>query len=175
LASEDETFESMQAESSEFDLSSLDLENLDDLEGLEDTTFYYGDAAPDIELEIEVLYPEDGEEVEAREDIEFYGQLFGGLPPYEYEWDFGDESPISNELMPTHSYDDTGTYTVTFTVTDNKNTVETQTFDLVITEASGPPSNGDETSAGSPITVFIIIIAIIAIIGVVAVVIIVRR
>jgi PKD repeat protein len=36
-----------------------------------------------------------------------------------YEWDFGDDSPVSTEENPTHQYDENGDYTVTLTVTND--------------------------------------------------------
>ena len=42
-----------------------------------------------------------------------------------YEWDFGDGSPTSSETNPTHVYEEAGDYTVTLTVTDNREGVDT--------------------------------------------------
>lgn len=35
---------------------------------------------------------------------------------YTYEWDFGDGSPVSNEMLPVYSYTDPGIYDVTLTI-----------------------------------------------------------
>ena len=34
-----------------------------------------------------------------------------------YEWDFGDGTPVSTELNPTHTYTDEVSYTITLTAT----------------------------------------------------------
>jgi PKD repeat protein/glucose/arabinose dehydrogenase/plastocyanin len=39
-------------------------------------------------------------------------------PSFEYEWDFGDGSPTSDEEDPTHTYEEPGTYEATLSVTD---------------------------------------------------------
>ncbi len=39
-------------------------------------------------------------------------------PTITYTWDFGDGSPQSNAINPTHEYGSNGTYTVTLTITD---------------------------------------------------------
>ena len=39
-------------------------------------------------------------------------------PGFEYEWDFGDGSPVSSDPDPTHTYTEVGAYTATLTVTD---------------------------------------------------------
>jgi uncharacterized membrane protein len=49
--------------------------------------------------------------------ITLIGLAFGGLPPYQYHWDFGDGN-TSAEINPTHTYAVAGNYTVTFTITD---------------------------------------------------------
>lgn len=53
------------------------------------------------------------------EDVTF---TFTGTPgdaPTTYEWNFGDGSPISNDINPIHQYDTPGSYTITLTITDN--------------------------------------------------------
>lgn len=52
------------------------------------------------------------------ESIQFQGSATGGLEPYTFQWDFGDGF-TSDEQNPEHTYDDIGTYDVTFTVTDS--------------------------------------------------------
>ncbi|MBN2156230.1 MAG: PKD domain-containing protein [Candidatus Lokiarchaeota archaeon] len=52
------------------------------------------------------------------EEIQFTFTGNTGNTPVEYEWDFGDESPTSDEQNPIHIYLDDGTYTVSLKVTD---------------------------------------------------------
>lgn len=52
------------------------------------------------------------------EEIQFEGTVFGGVEPYTYEWDFGDET-TSDVEDPLHAYETAGVYTVNFTVTDS--------------------------------------------------------
>ena len=47
------------------------------------------------------------------------GLAFGGVPPYQYLWDFGDGNS-STEINPTHTYTIAGNYTALFNVTDSK-------------------------------------------------------
>lgn len=50
--------------------------------------------------------------------IQFEGSAAGGEPPYTWHWDFGDGA-TSDIQNPTHTYDGSGEYIVTLTVTDN--------------------------------------------------------
>lgn len=49
--------------------------------------------------------------------VEFTGQAFKGLEPYEFFWIFGDESS-SQSQSPVHIYSQPGTYTAVFKVSD---------------------------------------------------------
>jgi outer membrane protein assembly factor BamB len=53
----------------------------------------------------------------AQQPVTLTGLAFGGIPPYQYLWDFGDGT-TSTELNPTHTYATGGNYTVTFTIID---------------------------------------------------------
>jgi hypothetical protein len=57
----------------------------------------------------------------AREDegIQFQSTISGGFSPYTYAWNFGDGG-TSSEETPVHAYTDTGVYTVTLSVKDDK-------------------------------------------------------
>ena len=54
---------------------------------------------------------------EVKEDIEFLGYAEGGIPPYNWSWDFGDGN-TSYEQNPLHNYSTKGVYVVNLTVTD---------------------------------------------------------
>jgi outer membrane protein assembly factor BamB len=63
--------------------------------------------------------------------ITLTGLAFGGIPPYQYLWDFGDGN-TSTEINPTHTYAMAGTNTVTFTVTDSDGNVSMDTALITI-------------------------------------------
>ncbi|RLF38321.1 MAG: hypothetical protein DRN00_04490 [Thermoplasmata archaeon] len=71
------------------------------------------------------------------EEIQFYGDAYGGTPPYSWHWDFGDGAS-SNERNPKHAYWKEGTYTVTLTVTDGKGISSTDTTKAIVD--STPPT-----------------------------------
>jgi hypothetical protein len=56
--------------------------------------------------------------------IQFYADVSGGFSPYTYEWDFGD-GDTSTEANPFHIYNESGDFTVSLKVTDDKGTSET--------------------------------------------------
>jgi chitodextrinase len=53
------------------------------------------------------------------DSVGFGVQIYGGISPYSYLWDFGD-SGTSLEARPWHTYSSAGNYTVSVTVTDDK-------------------------------------------------------
>jgi len=53
----------------------------------------------------------------AEEPIAFIGSASGGIEPYTWLWDFGDED-TSDEQNPNHTYNEPGEYNATLTVTD---------------------------------------------------------
>ncbi len=69
--------------------------------------------------------------------VQFTGIAFGGLPPYTYQWNFGDGNS-SDVLEPSHLYRDVGTYNVTFTITDSEGNSSTDITTATITY--GPPT-----------------------------------
>jgi PKD repeat protein len=68
--------------------------------------------------------------------VSFTGTVQGGVPPYSYSWDFGDGSSISTVQNPSHTYADSGTYTVTLTILDSRSNRATSTLTIVV--GSGP-------------------------------------
>ena len=74
--------------------------------------------------------------VKAGEEVEFYGRIAGGFPPYSYEWNFGDGNTNTSEA-PTHAYKSAGSYTVSLTVTDDRGNTDTETRSDYITVLPG--------------------------------------
>jgi len=82
----------------------------------------------DISLPYEICYgpleatisanPESGD---APLTVQFNSYVNKGVPPYHYDWDFGDGTPHSNLENPTHIYSSTGLYYAYLKVTDSNN------------------------------------------------------
>ncbi len=62
-------------------------------------------------------------------------------------WTFGDGSPASSEIAPTHLFLRTGTFTVRLTVTDDRGATGTETIQISVTEAPVAVINVDRTAA----------------------------
>lgn len=73
-----------------------------------------------------------------------------------YHWDFGDGS-MADLQNPTHIYLHEGTYTVTFTVTDNNASIGSSTLQISVSPPSNYPPNAsiivDRTFGVAPLTV----------------------
>jgi PKD repeat protein len=80
------------------------------------------------------------------EEIQFTGTVFGGIPPYEYHWDFGDGN-TSDEQNPKHSYSQVGIYTATFNVTDDEGNFSSDNATVTIEE---PPPIPPEVKITKP-------------------------
>jgi len=92
---------------------------------------YLADLAPNRPLEImEPFAPPTGYEGQT---IQFKGNVipFTGVPPYTYQWDFGDGS-TSTQHNPTHIYTKEGVYTYTLTVTDNASATTSRSDGIII-------------------------------------------
>ena len=63
----------------------------------------------------------------------FTATIKGGIPPYTINWDFGDQK-TSQENNPTHIYNSPGVYTITVTVTDNRQKTATDTATITVEE-----------------------------------------
>jgi len=62
---------------------------------------------------------------------DFSVTVSGGIGEYTYEWNFGDDS-TSEAATPTHTFTTPGTYTVTVTVWDELENMQTCSFELVV-------------------------------------------
>jgi PKD repeat protein len=77
--------------------------------------------------------------------------------PTSWEWDFGDESPVSNDQYPEHTYEEAGLFTVTLTATNEAGSDEETKVDYI--EAITPPQapaadfSADILSGFVPLTV----------------------
>ena len=135
------------------------------------TDSYYSDntetGEPTLTVDIGDIY-----EGKAGESISFTASVENGIPPYEFQWDFGDDEN-SEEQNPSHVFNEEGTYDILLMVTDNESNYGFDNATVVIS-ASG--NNNDKSdSSGSGLTIFIVLIAIIVIAGVAVVVYIIRK
>ena len=73
------------------------------------------------------------------DDIEFDGMATGGVPPYEFLWDYGDGNTSDGDPHPTHNYANGGNYTVILTVTDSENNTANDTTWALINGPPNPP------------------------------------
>ena len=51
-----------------------------------------------------------------------------------YLWDFGDATPTSTEIAPSHVFENSGVYSVSFTVTDDAGESDTETIEITVEE-----------------------------------------
>lgn len=92
---------------------------------------YLSDICPNPPLKINNAYaPSIGY---VRVPVQFTGSIASltGQPPYEYHWDFGDNS-TSMHLKPAHIYYKPGVYTYIFTVTDQVGDTDNKTGTITI-------------------------------------------
>ena len=95
------------------------------------------DETPPPPLEVDAGGPYEGI---VGEPIQFTGIVEGGVPPYVFEWDFGDTT-TSTEQSPAHAYLTAGTYEAIFTVVDTLNTVARDTATVTIRTSDTTPPN----------------------------------
>jgi hypothetical protein len=69
-------------------------------------------------------------------ELDFTGSFtdVGTLDTHTIEWDFGDGNTDSGSLTTSHTYDSSGTYTVTLTVTDDDTGVGTDTLEVIVAD-----------------------------------------
>ena len=85
--------------------------------------------------------------------VQFTGNATGGLPPYSYEWRFGDGS-TSAEQNPTHTYHSSDVFIVNFQVTDSLGTSVLAMTTANISSDTIPPSITLVTPAPKMLYVF---------------------
>ena len=76
---------------------------------------------------------------EIAEPIQFSGNAENGTLPYEFHWDFGDGNS-SEEQNPIYSYENSGNYTATLTVTDGDDISIRDSTWVLIGGDNNPPS-----------------------------------
>ena len=72
------------------------------------------------------------------ESVSFTGSATGGIPPYQWDWDFDDGTSHSTQQNPTHQFNNKGQYTVTLTVTDDNDKNDTDTVVITVNENLPP-------------------------------------
>lgn len=77
-----------------------------------------------------------GRNVTGGNNVYFNVEIAGGFAPYSYKWDFGDGSTSTDE-SPVHSYNSTGKFSVSVTVTDDKGNTAADIRNNYITVQSG--------------------------------------
>jgi PKD repeat protein len=83
--------------------------------------------------------------------VMFTDESTGGIKPYRYNWDFGDNS-TSRSQNPTHYYAGAGNYTVTLTVTDSAGRVASKSRTITVALGATTASASSNTSAKAPTT-----------------------
>ncbi|GAI25104.1 unnamed protein product, partial [marine sediment metagenome] len=91
--------------------------------------------------------------VKEGEKVEFEGRIYGGFPPYSYEWDFGD-GETSTSAYPVHAYKSTGEYTVSLKVTDDRGNTNTWTRDGYIVVRPGWSAGNITSTAWNGLVTF---------------------
>jgi len=94
------------------------------------------DETPPPPLEVDADGPYEGI---VDEQVQFIGNVTGGVPPYDFHWDFGDNKTASQQ-SPTHAYSNEGVYVADFTVTDNtgKQANDTAAVTIILLDTKPP-------------------------------------
>jgi PKD repeat protein len=78
--------------------------------------------------------------------FEFQANITDGAPPYSYNWDFGDGSEGSDEQTVEHTFEEAGTYDVSFVVTDADNEEASNSIEISVEEPPPPPPSPPTTT-----------------------------
>jgi len=116
-------------------------------DGIGDTSYIIPNASQDIYPLMQPVKPFallaiiHGQDGVIDQEIYFESEVSGGLPPYEWHWDFGDGN-TSDVKDPVHIFKKSGNYTITLTVNDSddssaQNTIIV-TIDQLKVNAYGP-------------------------------------
>lgn len=71
---------------------------------------------------------------------------------FNYEWDFGDGSPVSNVASPSHTYNSAGTFDVTLIAFDSTGCIfsDTTYLEIIVIGPPAPPLGNDTTLCQTP-------------------------
>ena len=87
------------------------------------------------------------------EYVQFTGDVFGGIPPYDYYWDFGDGN-YSTQQNPKHKYTKAGDYVATFTATDDEGNYSSDNASVHINELPPDPPTVEIVSPQNALYIF---------------------
>ncbi len=85
--------------------------------------------------------------------VDFTASASGGSPPYSYSWNFGDGSLGSHAMNPSHTYNSTGTFSATLTVTDSASRTATAGATILVVPKLTVSASASPTSGGVPLAV----------------------
>lgn len=91
--------------------------------------------------------------IKVGQNIRFLPEVTGGFYPYNYEWDFGDNR-TSNDVSPLYTYNSKGTYTVTLTITDDRQNTITKVREDYVTVQPGWNAGSTAGSAWNGLVTF---------------------
>ena len=96
---------------------------------------YQGFVAPDAAFKAEPVFGI------APLNVQFTDQSSGSVETW--EWNFGDGSPVSNEINPSHAYNEPGLYTVSLAVySDSESDTETKEAFITVISSGAPDLTG---------------------------------
>src|ERR687897_3237782 len=75
-----------------------------------------------------------GTEGVAPATFEFEAKVTGGAEPYSISWNFNDSREESEEQTVLHTFDESGTYNVTITITDSEGQTASESIEITIKE-----------------------------------------
>jgi len=105
------------------------------------------------QAELDVNLTANRKTVKEKERVEFEGRIRGGFSPYSYEWDFGD-GETSTSAYPIHAYKNSGSYTVSLKVTDDRGNTVTEKRDEYIIVLPGWSAGNVASTAWSGLVTF---------------------
>ena len=100
----------------------------------------------------------------ANEVVTFTSQIKNPSGELTINWNFGD-GQASSEQSPTHVYANSGSYTVTFTVSDATGTTNTVTKQVVVSGASNIQSTDEGSSSGGAFGFAFLVVGLVGLLG----------